>query len=65
MGIKNPSAEYLSGYIKYNEEIPRISIDTVLKTAGIIESMIKSSKAPREEIIIRTRKLHRSNIKTQ
>lgn len=60
MGIQNPSAEYLSGYIKDYEEIPKISIDTVLKAVGIIETMIKGSKGPRKEIITRTRKLQRS-----
>lgn len=60
MGIENPSAEYLSGYIKDYEEIPKISIDTVLKTVGMIESMFKGSKGPRKEIITRTRKLQRS-----
>lgn len=57
MGIENPSAEYLSGYIKDYEEIPSISIDAVLKAVGLIESMIKGSKGPRKEIIIRTIKL--------
>lgn len=51
MGIKNPSAEYLSGYLDKNDKIPNISIDTVLKAVGMIESMIKSKKQPRKEII--------------
>jgi hypothetical protein len=52
MGIKNPSAKYLSGYLDNNESIPNISIDTVLKTALILEKMIKGTKAPRKEIIM-------------
>ena len=51
MGIKNPSAEYLSGYLENNNTIPDISIDTVLKSVGIIESMINGSREPRKEII--------------
>ncbi|MCE5286306.1 MAG: hypothetical protein LLG02_10725 [Pelosinus sp.] len=51
MGIKNPSAEYLSGYLRDNDSIPDISIETVLKTVGIIESMINGSREPRKEII--------------
>ena len=54
MGIKNPSAEYLSGYLKNNNEIPDISIDSVLKAAGQIESMIIGNKEPRKEIVMRT-----------
>lgn len=53
MGIKNPSAEYLSGYLENNSTIPDISIDTVLKSVGIIESMINGSREPRKEIIIK------------
>ena len=51
LGLKNPSAEYLSGYLDENKTIPNISVDTVLKAAGIIESMIKKLKDPRKEII--------------
>jgi hypothetical protein len=54
LGIKNPSAEYLSGYLDNNENIPIISIDTVLKSASIIEKMIKGTKAPRKEIIVKS-----------
>lgn len=52
VGIKNPSAEYLSGYLKNNEEVPHISIDTVLKSVAIVESMMNGIKYPRKEIII-------------
>lgn len=52
LGIGNPSAKYLSGYLDNNREIPQISIDTVLKSVGIIESMINGIKKPRKEIII-------------
>lgn len=52
--IKNPSAKYLSGYLDSNEEIPNISIDTVLKSVAAIEYMINNREEPRKEIIIRT-----------
>lgn len=61
MGIKNPSAEYLSGYLKENREIPDISIDTILKAAGQIESMIIGNKEPRKEIVIRTEEISQNN----
>jgi hypothetical protein len=52
LGIKNPSAKYLNGYLNEKGEIPPISIEIVLKATGSIESMIHSSKAPRKEIVI-------------
>lgn len=52
IGIKNPSQQYLSQYLDKNNEVPNISIDTVLKAAGLIESMIQGSKEPRKEIIV-------------
>jgi hypothetical protein len=52
LGINNPSAEYLSGYLDSKGEIPYISIDSVLKATGAIESMIRGSKEPRKEIIL-------------
>lgn len=51
LGVKNPSAEYLSGYLDNNQEIPNISIDTVLKSVAIIESIMNGSKEIRKEII--------------
>jgi hypothetical protein len=51
-GLKNPSAEYLSGYLDNNKEIPNVSVDVILRAVGIIESMLKQAKNPRKEIII-------------
>ncbi len=39
LGIDNPSAEYLSGYVTKNAETPAISLDCVMKSAGLIEQM--------------------------
>lgn len=39
LGIDNPSDEYLSGYVKGNPETPAISLDCVLKAAGLVEQM--------------------------
>lgn len=41
IGIRNPSAEYLSAYLKDGRDVPEISIDAVLKAAGYIETMGK------------------------
>jgi hypothetical protein len=39
MGIDNPSAEYLADYVKASDVVTDISLDCVLKAAGIIEQM--------------------------
>jgi hypothetical protein len=39
LGIDNPSEQYLAGYILKNDEIPPISLDRVMKAAGLIEKM--------------------------
>ena len=41
IGIDTPAAQYLSGYLNSNDEIPEISLDVVFKAAQIIESMAK------------------------
>lgn len=52
-GIKNPSAEYLSNYVDHNNEIPYISIDTVLKATAKIEQLKNNAiKTPRKELRI-------------
>ncbi len=51
-GLENPSAEYLNGYFNENEEIPDISIDTVLKSVNMIENMIQGSASLKKEIIV-------------
>jgi hypothetical protein len=48
LGIANPSAEYLSGYCKRNDEVPNISLDCVMKAAGLIEQMGRERLALRK-----------------
>jgi hypothetical protein len=43
IGIKNPSEEYLSNYVDANEQIPEISLDCVIKSATLIETMSKQN----------------------
>lgn len=54
MGIENPSARYLSYYLDGRGEIPAISLEEVLKAAGMIESIFQGTKLPRKEIVTRT-----------
>jgi hypothetical protein len=51
MGIDNPSDQYLSEYLKPDcaEGIPSISLDCVMKAAGLIEQMGKGRLRPRKE----------------
>jgi len=51
-GITNPSAKYLSGYLDNNECIPQISLENVLKTAGIVEAMMLRTIPPLKEVVI-------------
>jgi hypothetical protein len=39
LGIDNPSAQYLSGYVRKYESTPPISLDAVLKSSWLIEKM--------------------------
>lgn len=40
-GIEPPSARYLNAYLCEDGQIPQISLETVIKAAGLIESMMK------------------------
>lgn len=41
IGIDNPSAEYLSGYLNNNSQVPNISIECILKMTNTIEALFK------------------------
>jgi hypothetical protein len=47
-GIRNPSEMYLAGYVKEQEQVPPISLDCVMKTAGLIETMSRQRMKPRK-----------------
>jgi len=49
LGIGNPSANYLAGYLRANKETPPISLDCVLKASGLIEQMGRERLRPRKE----------------
>jgi hypothetical protein len=46
--IASPSAEYLSGYLNNNAEVPDISLDCVMKAAGLIQQMGRGRLALRK-----------------
>ncbi len=49
-GIKNPSAKYLKNYTEENGQIPSISLETVLKSAGMVEMMMNRNIPIKKEL---------------
>lgn len=49
LNINNPSADYLSGYFRDNPDVPSISTECIMKTAGLIEQMGKDRLKPRKD----------------
>jgi hypothetical protein len=51
LGVENPSKEYLANYLKNNEKgnVPAISLECVMKSAGLIEQMGRGRLKPRKE----------------
>lgn len=49
LGIDNSSDEYLSGYLDKHREVPSISLECVMKSAGLIEQMGRERLKPRKE----------------
>jgi hypothetical protein len=51
LGIVNPSATYLANYLKENEEgnVPAISFERVMASAGLIEQIGRERLKPRKE----------------
>ena len=47
LGIRSPSAEYLANCLRDDVEMPSISLDCVMKTAGLIEQMGRERLGPR------------------
>ncbi len=42
LGIETPSAEYIAGYLSEDRKMPPISLETVIKMAGLIQRMGQS-----------------------
>lgn len=51
-GIKNPSAEYLSAYLDSEQRTPAISLEAVLRSAGVIEGMTHRQHSLRKELVV-------------
>jgi len=48
LGLETNSDEYLSGYMKSNQQIPNVSFETILTVAGYIEQMTKKDFKPKK-----------------
>lgn len=46
IGIENPSEKYLAGYLNKDGDVPPISLEAVLKAAGIVENMLRGTQKP-------------------
>jgi len=49
LGIDTRADEYLSGYVKTNDRVPPLSLECVMKAAGLIENMGKERLKPRKK----------------
>jgi len=47
--LKKPSEKYLAGYVDPDAEMPDISLECIMKTAGLIERMAKRLLSLREQ----------------
>ncbi len=59
MGIDSKSEKYLSDYLEGNEPVPPISLDEILKAAGMIEARINSYVSPCKSLIARVKETRR------
>ena len=53
MGIESPSARYLSGYLENNQMIPDVSVDAIMRAAGMAESLVNGTARPRKELLVK------------
>jgi hypothetical protein len=49
LGIDNRSDEYLAGYLQKHSDTPPISLDCVMKAAGLVEQMGQLRLKPRKD----------------
>lgn len=49
LGIDNPSEEYLASFIEKHQDTPPISLDCVMRAAGLVEQMGRQRLKPRKE----------------
>lgn len=52
VGIVNPSAAYLITRLRDEDEIPPVSLEAILKAAGMVEALMFRSLRPRKALVI-------------
>lgn len=52
-GLKIPSAKYLSKYLNSENSIPEISLESVIKATGIVETMMQRALTYRKELMLK------------
>ena len=69
IGIVNPSASYLSGYLNSNSQVPNISIECILKATNAIESLLEPQRiedgllAKKDEVVKKQlREIKKNNV---
>ena len=55
-GIKNPSENYLRGYLDFGGEIPKIDVGAILRAVTYIESMLHGHFQPLRSLVIEQKK---------
>ena len=53
IGIDNPSEKYLAGYVKDHDQVPDISLESIIKATGLIEQMSKGRMKPRKDSAVK------------
>ncbi len=53
LGIESPSVEYLSGYLDEEQFIPDVSVDAIMKAAGMVEAVLNGTAKPRKDLIVK------------
>jgi len=48
-GVDNPSEQYLAGYLEGQNKVPAISLECVMKAAGLVETMSREKMKVRKE----------------
>ena len=49
LNLDTPAETYLAGYLKKKEQVPPISLECVMKAAGLLETMNRERMKPRKE----------------
>ncbi len=46
-------SQYLSGYLDEEQFIPDVSVDAIMKAAGMVEAVLNGTAKPRKDLIVK------------